>query len=158
MQGPEDVSRGKFSELRNCGASSRQATASWNDWCPGTRRALPPLLIFVSLCGTQHPSADVGWGGGGREKTKRKSHGSPAARAGLSSGHPAEVEPRIPGGAALALTREAEAGLVKVPHAPVSGNGPSRSVCEWRSHLFFPGMHNDSYVPQVGSTVHSSNL
>lgn len=59
---------------------------------------------------------------------------------------------------ALALTREAEAGFMKVPHAPMSGNRPGRSVCEWRSHLFFPRMHNDSYIPQVGSAVHSLNL
>lgn len=68
------------------------------------------------------------------------------------------VAMHVPARVALVLTREAEAGLVKVPHAPVSGNRPSRSVCEWRSHLFFPGMHNDSYVPQVGSAVHSFNL
>lgn len=71
---------------------------------------------------------------------------------------PTVVETQVPVQVALALTREAEAGFVKVPHAPVSGNGSGRSVCERRSHLFFPRMHNDSYIPQVGSAVHSLNL
>lgn len=47
---------------------------------------------------------------------------------------------------------------MKVPHAPVSGNGPGGGVCEWRAHLLFPRMHNDGYIPQVGRTVHSPNL
>lgn len=64
----------------------------------------------------------------------------------------------MPGQAALAFTREAEAGFMKVPHAPVSGDGPGRSVCERRSHLFFPGMHHDGYIPQVGSAVHPLHL
>ena len=68
------------------------------------------------------------------------------------------VEMQVPGQVALALTREAEAGFMKVPHASVPGNRPGRSVCEWRSHLFFPRMHNDSYIPQVGSAVHSLHL
>lgn len=71
---------------------------------------------------------------------------------------PTMVETQVPVPAALAFTREAEAGFMKVPHAPMSGNRSGRGVCEWRSHLFFPRMHNDSYIPQVGSAVHSLNL
>lgn len=71
---------------------------------------------------------------------------------------PTVVEMKAPVRAAPALTGEAEAGFVKVPHAPVSCNGPGRSVCEWCAHLFFPRMHDDSYIPQVGSAVYSLNL
>lgn len=71
---------------------------------------------------------------------------------------PTVVEMKAPVPAAPALTREAEAGFVKVPHAPVSCNGPGRSVCEWCAHLFFPRMHDDSYITQVGSAVYSLNL
>lgn len=89
---------------------------------------------------------------------ERESCRSPSAQPDLCSCYPTVGETQVPGRGALALTGEAEAGLMKVPHAPVSGHGPGGGVCERRSHLFFPRMHDDGYIPQVGSTVHSLNL
>ena len=93
-----------------------------------------------------------------REKMQRKSCGSPSAWAGLCSGYPSGAETQVAIRAAPDLTREAEAGFMKIPHAPVSGDRPGRGVGERCSHLFLPRMHDDSYIPQVGSAVHSLNL
>lgn len=56
------------------------------------------------------------------------------------------------------LTREAETGFMKVPHAPVPGDRPCGSVCQWCPHLFFPRVDNNSDVPQIGSAVHSPHF
>lgn len=131
------------------------------EWCLGTGRALLPpnmyvwLILDLALI-TGHVTGEEGTRQGGKQHKSTAWLGLLALQP--SSCHPPVVEMQVPVRVALALTREAEAGFMKVPHAPMSGHGPGRSVCERCSHLFFPRMHYDSYIPQVGSTVHSLNL
>lgn len=56
------------------------------------------------------------------------------------------------------LTGQAEAGLVQVPHAPVSRGGPGGRICKGRPRLFFPRVHNHGHVPQVRGAIHGPEL
>lgn len=56
------------------------------------------------------------------------------------------------------LTGEAEAGLVEVPHAPMSRGGPCGGIGQGRPRLFFPSMHNHGHVPQVRGAIHTPQL
>ena len=147
----------KTFELSNRGASPRRAVAGWSGRCLWTGRALfsHPQYLCVSNRGPALITGQ-GMGDGGRRWSKPTAWVRLLAPPPVSL-HPTVVEMQVPGQVALALTRKAEAGFMKVPHAPVSGDRPGWSVCQWRSHLFFPRMHNDSYIPQVGCAVHSSH-
>lgn len=57
-----------------------------------------------------------------------------------------------------ALTGQAEAGLVEVPHAPVSRGGPGGRIGQGCPRLFFPSMHDHGHVPQVRGAIHTPQL
>lgn len=53
------------------------------------------------------------------------------------------------------LTRQAEAGLVEVPHASVTGDWPSGSVCQRTSCLFLPSMRHHGYISLIRGAVYA---